>query len=523
MAKNPAKKGVIPPIVYAEVSVRSVCGISLFETPKLVTSNTVSEFYSEYQLINEAIKKLCAEGFEVLNVSPTTITIGAPAKTYETVFKTTIVAEEREVIKEFGRVDTATFLDSPDTDISGLIDPSKSSLTDIVEGVALNEPMYYFGAPSPFPPLKKYWHLNVPAGVSLGMNAPLAHCVGFSGAGVSVVMVDSGWYCHPFFALHGCRVNPVVLGPVATKPDRDEYGHGTGESANIFAVAPAVDFTMVKLNFVNTIGAFNTAVSLNPDIISCSWGSSKKYPPLSAADQALAAAIANAVKNGIIVIFSSGNGHWGFPGQHPDVISAGGAYMKSDCSIEATPYASGFESKIYPGRKVPDVCGLVGLPPRAIYIMLPVEPRDYLDKSLSGNTHPNGDETAPDDGWAAFSGTSAAAPQVAGVCALMKQACPNLTPEQARRILKKTARDVTAGKCSANTGGHPAVPGPDLATGHGLVDAFRAAVLARLRPIMRPVHPGPRPFSEPSYSTKPLPSLEKEIEAMEDMALESME
>jgi subtilisin family serine protease len=521
MAKNPTKKGIIPPIVYAEVSVRSVCGVSLFETPKLVTSSTVYEFYSEYQLMNKAIKKLCAEGFEVLNVSPTTITIGAPAKTYEAVFKTTIVAEEREVIKEFGEVDTATILDSPDTDISGLIDPSKSSMADILEGVALNEPVYYFGAPSPFPPLKEYWHLDVPAGVSLGMNAPRAHRAGFTGAGVSVVMVDSGWYSHPFFVKRGCRVNPVVLGPVATRPDRDEHGHGTGESANIFSVAPDVDFTMVKINFVNCIGAFNTAVSLNPDIISCSWGSSKKYPPLSAADQALAAAVANAVKNGIIVIFSSGNGHWGFPGQHPDVISAGGVYMNADCSIEATPYASGFESNIYSGRKVPDVCGLVGLPPHAAYIMLPVEPNNYLDKALSGNTHPNGDETAPDDGWAAFSGTSAAAPQLAGVCALMKQACPYLTPEQVRGILKKTARDVITGNCNVSTGGHPAKRGPDLATGHGLADAFRAAVLARLRPIMKPIQGGPRPFSE--LPSQPLSGVEKEIEAMEDMALESME
>ena len=519
MAKNPTKKGAIPPIVYAEVSVHSMCGVSLFETSKLVTSNTVSEFYSDYRLINETIKKLCNEGFEVLNVSPTTITIAAPAKTYEEVFKTTIVAEEREVIKDLGRVDTATILDSPDTDISGLIDPSKSSLADVVEGVALNEPVYYFG-PSPFPPLKEYWHLVVPAGVSLGMNAPLAHRAGFTGAGVSVVMVDSGWYNHPFFIKHGYRAN-VVLGPVATNPDHDEHGHGTGESANIFSVAPDVAFSMVKINFVNSIGAFNTAVSLNPDIISCSWGSSKKYPPLSAADQALAAAVANAVKKGIIVIFSSGNGHWGFPGQHPDVISAGGVCMNVDSSLEATPYASGFESKIYTGRNVPDVCGLVGLPPRALYIMLPVEPKNYLDKTLSGDTHPNGDETAPDDGWAAFSGTSAAAPQLAGICALMKQACPYLTPEQVRGILKKTARDITAGCCNVSTGGHPAKPGPDLATGHGLADAFRAVVLARLRPIMIPVHPGPRPFG-PSPS-QPLSTLEKEIEAVEDLALKSME
>ena len=85
-------------------------------------------------------------------------------------------------------------------------------------------------------------------------------------------MVDSGWYRHPFFVNRGYRVNPTVLGPGTSDPDRDEIGHGTGESANIFAVAPDVTLTMVKVNFVNTVGAFNAAVSLNPHIITCSWG-----------------------------------------------------------------------------------------------------------------------------------------------------------------------------------------------------------------------------------------------------------
>ena len=38
-----------------------------------------------------------------------------------------------------------------------------------------------------------------------------------------------------------------------------------------------------------------------------------------------------------------------------------------------------------------------------------------IDVGNAGGTHPNGDETANNDGWAAFSGTSAAAPQLAGV------------------------------------------------------------------------------------------------------------
>ncbi len=372
-------------------------------------------------------------------------------------------------------------MDSPDTEVYGLIDTSKSVLRDVLAGIAINEPVYFFGGPSPFPPVKAYWHLNVPLDVSKGMNADQAHAAGFTGKGVKLVMVDTGWYQHPFFVEKGYSVNPVVLGPAATDPEHDEIGHGTGESANAFSVAPEAEFTMVKMSFVNSVGAFNTAVSLKPDVISCSWGSSKRYPQpdFSAADQALAAAIANAVDQGITVVFSAGNGQWGFPGQHPDVISAGGVYMNPDGSLEATPYASGFKSNIYSERNVPDVCGLVGLPPRAQYIMLPVEPNDYLDKTMAGKQHPDGDETEESDGWAAFSGTSAAAPQLAGICALIKQARGDLTPEEIRSILKETARDVTKGSCSPITGGHYAGPGSDLATGCGLADAFQAVLLAQ--------------------------------------------
>lgn len=511
-AKRKKREPELPPIVYAEASVRSIGGVSLFETPELVTSETVHNFQSESELVDSAVDRLETEGIDVLAVGQTTISIAAPVKVYERVFKTRIVPEERRAIKEFGKVTTATFLECPDTAIQGLIDPVDSPLADLLEGVALNKPVYYFA--SAFPPSKEYWHLDVPADVSLGMKADRAHRMDWTGRKVKVVMVDTGWYRHPFFVQRGYRASSVVLGPAATDPDRDEVGHGTGESANLFAVAPDVDFTMVKANFVNAVGAFNEAVALGPDIISCSWGYDVETGPLDAADRVLAAAVARAVRQGIIVVFAAGNGHWGFPGQHPDVISVGGVYMQNDGSYEATPYASGFASKIY-SRNVPDVCGLVGLPPPpAIYIMLPVEPNDHYDQDFSGGVHPDGDETARDDGWAAFSGTSAAAPQLAGICALMKQVCPRLTPFQVRDILMRTARDVTTGSCSPRTGGHPAVPGPDLATGHGLARAFLATLIARFRCIWTQRIPRlPQTLAEGETS-------EKDWQALEDMILE---
>jgi subtilisin family serine protease len=118
--------------------------------------------------------------------------------------------------------------------------------------------------------------------------------------------------------------------------------------------------------------------------------------------------------------------------------------------------------------------------PHANYIMLPLEPNCEIDGEVSDH-----DGTEPDDGWSVISGTSAAAPQLAGVCALLKQKNPGLSPAEVKAVLNRTARDVTEGQ--ANKTSNPVrvdnrvelVPikagiGPDGATGHGLVDAFAA-------------------------------------------------
>jgi subtilisin family serine protease len=469
---------VLPEIVFAQASPRSLGGTSLFETARTIDHGNVEAYMSEPAVLTAAASRLRAAGFQVLDISPTTVNIAGAPSLYQEYFSTRLVAEERPVLKPQNREDTATFVECPDTDVPGLIPADRSPAAEVLEGVAIEEPRYPFG--SPLPPKPGYWHLQVPGDVSAGINADRAHRMQVTGTGVKVVMVDSGWYRHPYFTSRGYRSAPVVLGPGASSPNDDESGHGTGESANLFAVAPDIDFTMVKISFVNSIGAFNTAVQLGPQVITCSWGSSVAGPPLSAANNALAAAVATAVLNGIVVVFSAGNGHVGFPGQHPDVISAGGVTLEPDGTLHASDYASGFASRVYPGRNVPDVSGLVGMRPRAAYIVLPLQPADAIDRDLgNGNPHPDGDETAPDDGWAAFSGTSAAAPQVAGVCALLRQVAPQLTPAEVKDVLGRTARDVTAGTNHPNFN-QQAAPAYDLATGHGLADAHRAVLAAAL-------------------------------------------
>ena len=495
--KKTAASDGFPDRLFAIASPRSSGGVSLFDAANIDASN-VGAFQSDGDLIQRAVLRLRDAGFEVLQASSIMINIAGARATFERAFNTTLAAVQLDTVKAFGVVEKATFFDDPSTSLRGFISIAGTAFEDVLEGVGLEEPRYFM-APSPFAPTKSYWHLTMPGDVSLGCNADRAHRSGITGAGIHVAMVDSGWYAHPYFTERGYRSTAVTLGPGTADPTHDELGHGTGESANLFAVAPDITLHPVKAALsgtqntvlVNATAAFNAAVAMNPHIITNSWGFDFQFGPLSAASQALAAAVAAAVASGIVVVFSAGNGHYGYPGQHPDVISAGGVFMAPDGSLSASNYASGFMSNIYPGRRVPDVSGLVGMLPKAAYIMLPVEPNDTLDSTLAGGTWPNADETLANDGWGAFSGTSAAAPQVAGVAALIKQTCPHLSPAEIKDILMTTARDVTVGTNNPRFG-NAATVGPDTATGNGLVDANKAVLLAKLRCIkipLVPIHP----------------------------------
>ena len=94
---------------------------------------------------------------------------------------------------------------------------------------------------------------------------------------------------------------------------------------------------------------------------------------------------------------------------------------------------------------------------------------------MAGQSFPDRDETAPDDGWVGASGTSSATPQVAGLAALLveraRQKGTTLTTESVRTLLQRTAVIVDKG---SNAQGFPAVGQPNIAVGFGLVDAGAA-------------------------------------------------
>ncbi|SAL64606.1 S8 family serine peptidase [Caballeronia humi] len=340
--------------------------------------------------------------------------------------------------------------------------------------------------PSATPPALNYYHLDAPADIAHRLNATPAHLKGITGKGVRVVMIDSGFgHSHPYFKANG-YASSIILAPGATNRRTDSNGHGTGESANIFAIAPGVTFIGVKLDNesdpsagASVLEGLQEALKHDPHVISVSLGYDLRAPdntPLASLPNslvALEAEIQAAVKRGVVIVFSAGNGHYSFPGQMPDIVSAGGVYVDKSGAMRASDYASAFTSLIYSGRNVPDVCGLVGLLPHANYLALPIPPGCEIDRD--GASY---DGTEAADGWGVFSGTSAAAPQLAGLCALLLQASPGLKPSDIKAILRRTARDVTTGHANPSSDprgvGISAGVGLDGATGSGLVDAWAA-------------------------------------------------
>lgn len=463
-----------------------------------MTADVVHQFKPDPVTVHQALTELEKRGFEVTARGELTVSIRGTRAAFEKTFGTKLV---ERTTNDLGAIPQARSFFAPPDAADWSPDPAVSSLID---DAYIQWPHLYFnqrfplGKPSPVPPRVSYHHLSVPTDVAMALNAARVHRRGNTGRGVRVVMIDSGFAHdqHPFFQEMGYNYS-VVLAPGATHTDRDGNGHGTGESANIFAVAPDVTFIGVKLDNeddpsagATVLEGFQEAIRHNPQVISVSLGydlvgSGGNRPHLTSLPNSLKgleAEIQSAVAAGVVVVFSAGNGHVSFPGMMPEIISAGGVHVDEKGAMEASDYASAFASQIYPGRNVPDFCGLVGMQPEAAYIMFPIEPKCEIDKEGASNKDANGnpkdpDETKPDDGWATFSGTSAAAPQLAGVCALLLEKNPGLTPAEVKAILRRTTRDVVNGKANSasNVGvALKAGPGADGATGAGLVDAFEA-------------------------------------------------
>ncbi|MEA2987664.1 MAG: hypothetical protein QOG83_375, partial [Alphaproteobacteria bacterium] len=126
----------LPERVYAHASPLSVGGQSMFAQARMVHQDTVAAFASHPDVARTAALRLTEAGFEVLQVTPLTINIAGTPDQFEKMFRTKLV--ETEVPHPNGH--SSTFLDSPDTQMLGLISTFGTQLGTVIEGVALEAP-----------------------------------------------------------------------------------------------------------------------------------------------------------------------------------------------------------------------------------------------------------------------------------------------------------------------------------------------------------------------------------------------
>lgn len=419
------------------------------------------------------------EGCRVLRVNRYSITIEAPVGLLADLLGQPLQLSARAWSRRGSRalaafdeppaaVDPAQLFFAPPSSLSAVPRP----IDPLVDHFVFIPPPIEFGSVKAHPPKPGYHHLrqvDVRRLLKVGRRAG-------TGRGERVCVVDSGfWPDHPYFLGLRAQVRGVPV-PGGAELGVDASGHGTAVTRNVLMVAPKVD--LVGLSYSAGAGSSGTlieaaleiAAECGPSVISCSWGweHEQSWPGIENLLREL-------VAEGHIIVFAAGNGRMRcWPASLPEVIAVGGVYADEQDQLQASNYASGFRSDRYPGRLVPDVSGLCGQQPQGIYIPLPCPPGSHADRSID-LPYPEGDETTDGDGWCVMSGTSSAAPQVAGVvallCAKARAQGRALASEEVRQILQQSALQVTAG---SNAFGLPSVDRPNVATGHGLVQATAA-------------------------------------------------
>ena len=309
------------------------------------------------------------------------------------------------------------------------------------------------------------WHATppLPSAASFGLTR-VTDAEG-TGAGVTVAVVDSGIDAtHPDL-LGRVRANVRLVDDAFVETPGDRDGHGTHVAGIVAAsgassegryrgVAPGAELVGLDISERFTTASAILAYewlyahreAFGLDVVVNAWGRVPDGSGYDARDPELRA-IERLVASGVVVIFSASNRG---PGPSTLSIEAMDPYV---ITVGSTDVAA--QVMDYSGRG-PALTGVVK--PDL------VAPGEAIVGLRSAQALPAAD--APDLLHATYSGTSQAAPHVAGIVALMLEARPQLTPQQVADALRTSAIDLGA-------------LGPDDSSGYGLVDAVDAIRAAR--------------------------------------------
>jgi serine protease AprX len=332
---------------------------------------------------------------------------------------------------------------------------------------------------------------------------------GVTGAGQTVAILDTGvWSGHPDLAgrvtkelnfefqySYAKQVSPtkrdLIYESTGASSNVDDWGHGTHVAGIVggagiasagranHGVAPGADLVSLKMADLhnglpddagwesNAIAALDWVLRHHNDaefgpngirVVNNSWGltgtdtifGEPTYDPL-------AEVIDQLVERGVVMVFAAGNDHpskgvGAVPNGMDSVVTVAAA-CKAVHSCRKGQIAS-FSSR---GAAVD-----VSAPGTDIVsTVLPPSLTGALGQ-LGGNYGATTTDQAQNRAfYGSASGTSMAAPHIAGVVALLLEVNPSLTPAQVHDILTTTADDMLA-------------PGHDIDSGHGLVNVPRA-------------------------------------------------
>ncbi|MHB1357816.1 MAG: S8 family peptidase [Anaerolineae bacterium] len=324
-------------------------------------------------------------------------------------------------------------------------------------------------------PVRIFLNYSVPH-----IHAPRVWQCSISGQGVKIAIVDTGIdQAHPDF--QGRILNTYDN---TGESVQDGCGHGT-HCASIAAgsgaasqgayrgVAPGASLFIAKVlrndgsgMMSDVMDGVEWAVDQGSQIISLSLGeagSSDGNDPLSELCEA-------AIQRGVVICVAAGNeGPMGYsigsPAAAPHVITVGAA-SDLDRIAEFSSRGPTADGRVKPDLVLPGV------------------------DIIAARAHGTSMGTPVDDYYTSASGTSMATPHAAGMCALLLQIKPQLTPEQIRSRLMSTATNLGFG--------------PN-AQGAGLADAWESIkdYIANPPPAPDP-EPAPQPTPEPPLGQIPL-------------------